>query len=387
MPTRSPTCTTTSSVLPCDCTTPLRLNNGQNPANRHAPDGVCHMPYCAHRVLRGESVTLRAAFATALQRLGDTGATGGSLATKTVLDICDASHAGLLAAAMGANRVVCLEDMLDIYTQLKHTVGVPDSDNVIPWAGATHGEPWNVDAWGMVDVLIGDGYFARLATGAPLWQPLQFWYLRTAVDAVLAPTAVVIPSKVHIMASVVSFENLWESYKPVGTIAGLDHSRYEQVRADAQSASSGVTAMDPLPLWQYPSTCLSPPQVVATLNTWQPIDFESTDSLAMTTVTNFPMECGRGHQRPHAIVFWNDYNLQSREDGVSFTEFDQHDFRSKCVGDETPRLPDVGLQSVRWLHDCPLGLLSGNFNITLKCTIDLRAADMDFEVSYKTRVS
>jgi hypothetical protein len=75
-------------------------------------------------------------------------------------------------------------------------------------------------------------YFEQLSMAVPLWQPINMWYLRTAVHPVLAPTAVVVPGRARVMAALVQFDEQGypAAHAPVGHPGGFSHDAYQRCR-------------------------------------------------------------------------------------------------------------------------------------------------------------
>jgi hypothetical protein len=74
---------------------------------------------------------------------------------------------GLAAAAYGAALVVCLEERDGPRALLIARLAESTLGNVVVWAGADGGEPWDA-TWGEVDVVVGDGFVAPSYTDASL---------------------------------------------------------------------------------------------------------------------------------------------------------------------------------------------------------------------------
>eukprot|EP00667_Euglena_gracilis_P004338 EG_transcript_4355 len=162
-----------------------------------------------------------------------------------VLDVCDGSALGLLLAKSWPNAQVY---GLNPHPKQRAAALALAQHNRLPafavWAGPGVAD-WPVE-WGAVEFLVGDGYFQQFQN-RPLWTALNFWYLRSALQPLLRPGAVVLPRRAHIMAAAVEFRRLAACHGAVDVVCGFDH----RPLAEAQRAASEEEAELPLHLWEY----------------------------------------------------------------------------------------------------------------------------------------
>eukprot|EP00035_Acanthoeca_spectabilis_P008544 m.155363 g.155363 ORF g.155363 m.155363 type:complete len:728 (-) comp14405_c0_seq1:2600-4783(-) len=293
---------------------------------------------------------------------------------KNVLDISDGSFAGIEAALRGAATVVCLEDRPQSRALLTERLKQNDCSNAVIWAGAAQGEPWNTD-WGPIDVLVGDGYYERLAA-VPLWQPLNFWYLRTAVNAILSDNAVVVPGRVRIMAAAVQFqeEAYAQAHAPVGSPSEFDHSVYQQHRDMTKGARVSARLFDPIDLWQHDHTLLTEPVCCATLDLCDAIDWEHELAPQHCQVTG--SVCCKGWVE--AVVVWAEYDV-SLPDGESRVGFTDYTTERRC--------PDATQQSVLWVHPRKKVDPEARAALMVDCIVDVAQGDMSFDYQIQDKQS
>ncbi|XP_004371702.1 protein arginine N-methyltransferase 7 isoform X1 [Trichechus manatus latirostris] len=148
-----------------------------------------------------------------------------------------------------------------------------------------------------VSLLLGEPFFT---TSLLPWHNLYFWYVRTAVDQHLVPSAIVMPQAASLHAMVVEFRDLWRIRSPCGDCEGFDvHIMDDMVKRALDFRESREA--EPHPLWEYPCRSLSEPQRILTFDfrqlvPQQPVRAEGAIEL-------------RRPGRSHGAVLWMDYHL------------------------------------------------------------------------------
>lgn len=197
-----------------------------------------------------------------------------------------------------------------------HNDGAADVQLAV-WRGAGAGEGWDSAAWGeKVQVLCGDGYYAKVGPNRPVWSWLNFWLLRTALAPVLARDVVVLPFQARLMAAVVECPSLYRVHgggRPVvddEVLGGWNHDAYR--RAVEEGAVRVVCDEDkdlPVSLADHPHRFLTPPALVMRLDLHHAIDWtapRAEDGAYRRNVIHVPFEqagCA------HALALWVDVDL------------------------------------------------------------------------------
>jgi hypothetical protein len=192
-----------------------------------------------------------------------------------------------------------------------------DDARIAVWRGAGAGEGWDSAAWGKeVQMLCGDGYYAKVGLNRPVWSWLNFWVLRTALAPVLARDVVVLPFQARLMAAVVECPSLYRVHgggKPVAddeVLGGWNHDAYR--RAVEEGAARAVCDEDkdlPVSLADHPHRFLTPPALVMRLDLHRAIDWtapRAEDGAYRRSAIHVPFEKA-GHA--HALALWVDVDL------------------------------------------------------------------------------
>ncbi|KAF0683847.1 Aste57867_24122 [Aphanomyces stellatus] len=215
----------------------------------------------------------------------------------TALDISDGSLCTLLAASVGVDAITSVESKEVsslIFSQIvsRHAL---DDRVTVHHCGVKgllpehlHGEKSDV----LVDLLVGEPFYYAMQN-LPIWQALNFWYRRSALDGLLAPHARVLPYRGSIRALGVRFEHLHECFGTVGAVSGFDHAAFDALQG-------GYLDRDfPFPTYMYPYVAATSPFEV------MPIPF-------METVAPFsgsfcvPLASA---DAVNAVILWVEYDL------------------------------------------------------------------------------
>ena len=185
------------------------------------------------------------------------------------------------------------------------------------WRGAGAGEGWDSAAWGEeVQVLCGDGYYAKVGLNRSVWSWLNFWILRTALAPVLARDVIVLPFQARLMAAVVECPSLYRVHGGGRAVAddevlgGWNHDAYR--RAVEEGAARAVCDEDkdlPVSLADHPHRFLTPPALIMRLDLHRAIDWtapRAEDGAYRRSVIQVPFEQA-GHA--HALALWVDVDL------------------------------------------------------------------------------
>ncbi|XP_071065219.1 protein arginine N-methyltransferase 7 isoform X2 [Dasypus novemcinctus] len=148
-----------------------------------------------------------------------------------------------------------------------------------------------------VSHLLGEPFFT---TSLLPWHNLYFWYVRTAVDQLLGPGAVVLPQAASLHAMVVEFRDLWRIRSPCGDCEGFDVHIMDDMIKRALDFRESKEA-EPHPLWEYPCRSLSEPQQVLTFDFRQPVPQQRVHAEGSMEL--------RRPGRSHGAVLWVDYHL------------------------------------------------------------------------------
>jgi len=301
---------------------------------------VCglHASLTVGRVLELNDVSRQEAYCRAMQQV--VGESKGDV--RTILDICDGGVvvSGLLgaqhhqggedSASTPLPTLVSLEQhpwhaaVLERSSRSSSSSSSSSAQNddavdaqIAVWRGAGAGEGWDSAAWREeVQVLCGDGYYAKVGPNRPLWSWLNFWILRTALAPVLARDVVVLPFQARLMAAVVECPSLYRVHgggKPVAddeVLGGWNHDAYR--RAVEEGAARAVCDEDkdlPVSLADHPHRFLTPPALVMRLDLHRAIDWTSPraeDGAYRRSIIQVPFEQA-GHA--HALALWVDVDL------------------------------------------------------------------------------
>ncbi len=77
-----------------------------------------------------------------------------------------------------------------------------------------------------VDLLVGEPFYYSMQN-LSLWQALNFWLRRTALDRLLSSTAVVLPASAKVFALPVKFDHLHECFGAVGDVSDFNHAYFD----------------------------------------------------------------------------------------------------------------------------------------------------------------
>jgi len=258
----------------------------------------------------------------------------------TVLDICEGSFAGLLCCSLGGATPSCTVISLEDKPRFRGLLSAAVAQNGLQtqltvWGGAEAGEPWNGN-WPQPDVVVGDCFYSQLVT-KPVWGPLNFWVLRSAMHPVLAPDVTVMPHCCRVMGALVSMTDLWKCHQRIDRIAGFDHTRLVVMQ-------DGPQDWHPVSMWQFRHTLLTEPVCLLTLETSRSLHAVRAEVLAETGsyVINSHVDVGiTVDADAHAVVVWTDLFLDAAGKWVV------PGFRPGSA------LPAAGRQYLMWLTDMP----------------------------------
>ncbi len=241
--------------------------------------------------------------------------------------------------------------------------------DLVVWQGVGAGEAWDAEAWGQeVQVLCGDGYYAKIGLNRPVWSWLNFWVLRTALAPVLARNVVVLPFQARLMAAVVECPALYRVHgggQPVddAEVGGWDHDAYRQaVRAGEAKAACDEDKDLPVALADHPHRFLTPPALVMRLDLHRAIDWRAPrgdDGAYRRTTIQVPFE-KPGHA--HALAMWVEVDL-TYQDAV-----DGGGGGGEGKGENLPR---HARQTLRWLGGGQVGDGNGWWGVEIKGGMDL----------------
>ncbi|TMW61116.1 hypothetical protein Poli38472_013579 [Pythium oligandrum] len=215
------------------------------------------------------------------------------------LDISDGSLCALLAASHGLQNVTSIESK-DVSSRIFQQICDANTPNQVEvmCCGCKGLLPEHMKGEQPVDLLVGEPFFYSMQN-LPLWQALNFWLRRSALSAVLAPHAVVLPTKARVLAMPVVFEHLHECFGAVGDVSGFDHKYFDQFQA------SYYTRNFPFPAYMYPfSSVLESPIEIASWSNKDTAHSITTDASIPLPSTNVP----------NAVIVWVEYILSEEND-------------------------------------------------------------------------
>uniref|UniRef100_A0A8C5UYM4 Protein arginine N-methyltransferase n=1 Tax=Microcebus murinus TaxID=30608 RepID=A0A8C5UYM4_MICMU len=214
------------------------------------------------------------------------------------LCVSDGSLLPMLAHHLGAEQVFTIENSAASHKLMKKIFKANQLEDKINIIEKRPELLTNADLEGKkVSLLLGEPFFT---TSLLPWHNLYFWYVRTAVDRYLEPSAVVMPQAASLHAVVVEFRDLWRIRSPCGDCEGFDMHIMDDMIQHALDFRESKEA-EPHPLWEYPCRSLSEPQHVLTFDFQQPVPQQ-------------PMraEGAMELRRPgssHGAVLWMEYQL------------------------------------------------------------------------------
>ncbi|XP_032710000.1 protein arginine N-methyltransferase 7 isoform X1 [Lontra canadensis] len=214
------------------------------------------------------------------------------------LCVSDGSLLSLLAHHLGAEQVFTVESSAASHRLMKKIFKANHVEDKVHIIEKRPELLTSADLEGeKVSVLVGEPFFT---TSLLPWHNLYFWYVRTAVDQHLGPSAVVLPQAASLHAVVVEFRDLWRIRSPCGNCEGFDVHIMDDMIKRALDFRESKEA-EPHPLWEYPCRCLSEPQQILTFDFRHPVPphpLRAEGSIEL-----------RRPGRSHGAVLWMEYHL------------------------------------------------------------------------------
>ena len=211
----------------------------------------------------------------------------------TVLCLGEQSLLGLLAAKLGADKVIisCEENkyMRDYLLDCARQNEIEDKIEFVSqtWASTTTPLP-------PLNAVIAEPHFT---TALLPWHNLHLWFLINSLN--LDPSTVIMPSKCKLFLLPMHFDNLWKIRAPLQSIEGFKMDHFDQIIHDASADSDQV--VEPQPLWEYPGTALTEPVEVVEFDLGKEVPGEKmTYTGNLRIESNLPM-CG--------VALWMDWQL------------------------------------------------------------------------------
>ncbi|OQS01906.1 arginine N-methyltransferase, partial [Thraustotheca clavata] len=215
-----------------------------------------------------------------------------------VLDVSDGSFCSLLAAAHMPSPSVTSIESKEVSSRIFQQIidGNSLGDHITVLCSGVKGllhEHLHKNA--PVDLLVGEPFYYAMQN-LPIWQALNFWYRRTAVQNLLAEKALVLPYSGKIMAMGVAFENLHKCFGEVHNVSGFDHGYFDALQG-------GYLSRDfPFPTYMYPYTPLTKPFELMPLNFMDPITSYGNRTTIPIEDTTTPL---------NAVILWVEYHLDA----------------------------------------------------------------------------
>ena len=211
----------------------------------------------------------------------------------TVLCLGEQSLLGLLAAKLGADKVIisCEENkyMRDYLLDCARQNEIEDKIEFVSqtWASTTTPLP-------PLNAVIAEPHFT---TALLPWHNLHLWFLINSLN--LDPSTVIMPFKCKLFLLPMHFDNLWKIRAPLQSIEGFKMDHFDQIIHDASADSDQV--VEPQPLWEYPGTALTEPVEVVEFDLEKEVPGEKMNYTGNLRIeSNLPM-CG--------VALWMDWQL------------------------------------------------------------------------------
>jgi len=280
----------------------LILSNPEVPLPMPQPQPGLQMAMSRSRLGQVNCASRNSLYAAALSRLirkqkqavaskSDSGEEEGK--SCTVLCLGEQSLLGLLAAKLGADKVIisCEENkyMRDYLLDCARQNEIEDKIEFVSqtWASTTTPLP-------PLNAVIAEPHFT---TALLPWHNLHLWFLINSLN--LDPSTVIMPSKCKLFLLPMHFDNLWKIRAPLQSIEGFKMDHFDQIIHDASANSDQV--VEPQPLWEYPGTALTEPVEVVEFDLGKEVPGEKmTYTGNLRIESNLPM-CG--------VALWMDWQL------------------------------------------------------------------------------
>ncbi|OQR84542.1 arginine N-methyltransferase [Achlya hypogyna] len=254
------------------------------------PPCVCgmHLICNAERISMLASTERTTAYRAAIAAAG-AGATNA-------LDVSDGSLGAMLAATAvdAVTSIESKEVSARIFSQLLEGNGLGDKVSVL-CSGVKGLLPDHLHKAAPVDLVVGEPFYYAMQN-LPIWQALNFWYRRTAVQHLLAANARFVPHSGRVMAMGVAFEHLHECFGQVQSVSGFDHAYFDALQG-------GYLRRDfPFPTYMYPYTPVTAPFEVLPLRfseTIAPFERRWTEPITDKSIAM------------NAVILWVEYALDA----------------------------------------------------------------------------
>jgi len=213
---------------------------------------------------------------------------------QTILCLSDQSLLGLMAAKLGATKVIfCCEKnnyMTDYIERCAVHNNIQDRISVVgrDWLTTTHPLP-------VISAVIGEPHFTMSVLP---WHNLLFWFTVSSLN--LPPTTTLSPCKARLFLLPVHYVDLWKIRAPLGTVEGFKMTHFDKIIESASCTSD--QAVEPHPLWEYPCVALAHPAQVLEFNLAQKVP---------QAVTSFAGEVPILHKSDtmNGVALWMEWSL------------------------------------------------------------------------------
>jgi hypothetical protein len=151
-----------------------------------------------------------------------------------------------------------------------------------------------IAGFGTIAALVAEPYFYSALLP---WHGLQFWYTKEKLGPLLAPNAVVVPSRGCLKGQLVRFLHFQKTQERVGVKCGIDLSAYDQAVQGHYEADA------PCSVWEYEHVVKSEPFTM--------LDFDFMSSVADVTATALPAVTGEEGVGGgvNGVLTWMEYQL------------------------------------------------------------------------------
>ena len=190
------------------------------------------------------------------------------------------------------------------------------------------GSPVLFSQVGKLDAVLGEPFFWDLSRVWPLESILQFWCVRTALEAggCFSPRTRVLPARSRLLARAFASELLWRARRRVGIVEGVDMSAVNEAfgcnrapvnpgetgalpvgRDDGNGSSEEDVHVESIVLGEYPHVLLGPSAVVLDMDLTGPLcDLHGGRTELTCSLENEEAEGRGGGAVCHGILLWLD---------------------------------------------------------------------------------
>lgn len=212
------------------------------------------------------------------------------------LDISDGSLCALIAAAKGCQHVTSIESKSFsslLSDQIANGNDLGDRIQVLE-CGCKGIELEHLHGQRKVDLLMAEPFYYAMQN-LTIWQAVNFWYRRAALDSVLNENFTVLPFRGAVKVALVQFEHLYDCFGQVKCVQDFDHSHLDTLQVEWSDKNF------PYPLWMYSHTLLSQPERLMTM------EFSQLPESQFESVKVDVISSGSAH----GVVMWVDYDLDA----------------------------------------------------------------------------